>query len=492
MWSYAFRRLLWMIPTFLGILVINFAVLRMQGLSLTDTIASGMGKGDGERKAESASQAIETWLGRFHRTGNDLPALINLRGFTTSDGVRGRLLAAERGPQVDEAKRSRAELEDLWLQGPLLVEPLLAVLKDDGAARLHGPASMALSLCAYRPLLPEDAYLLAPAEQDRIRVRNERLKQLRIAYRNDREQGFITADPEAARKRDALIALLHADAFEFSRSSRRWSAIVSETGFVDFAHRLFTGRLYSETRKALAFDVIAERWSVTAWLNLLSILIAWAVSIPLGVWSARRAGSFADRAVTGLLFSLWSIPSFFVATVLLHHFCTQDASGAAWFPNRGLSSPDSLWLSTPAYLADLAWHAALPLFCLTYGSFTSLSRYLRANVQEQLASDYVRSARAKGVSEDVVVWSHATRNSMVTMITLGAGLLAELFGGFVFVEYVFSIPGLGMLTLEAAKQMDAPLMMAATVVSVGLLLVGILIADLLYAVADPRIRSRYV
>jgi len=78
------------------------------------------------------------------------------------------------------------------------------------------------------------------------------------------------------------------------------------------------------------------------------------------------------------------------------------------------------------------------------------------------------------------------------MITLGAGLLAELFGGFVFVEYVFSIPGLGMLTLEAAKQMDAPLMMAATVVSVGLLLVGILIADLLYAVADPRIRSRYV
>jgi peptide/nickel transport system permease protein len=491
MWAYALRRCLWMIPTFFGILVINFAVLRLQGMSLTDTISGGPGKGDGERKAETASQAIETWLGRFHRTGNDLPAVLNLRGFTTVAGARERLEAAQRGPGVDEAKRSRAELEGLWLQGPLLVEPLLAVLADDTRPQLQGPASLALSLCAYRPLLPEDAYRLPPAEQDRIRLRNDQLKRLRIAYANSVDMGYVTSDPEAARKRAELAALLHADQAEFARAGRRWSAILCETGFTDFMQRLFTGRLYSETRKAMAFDVIAERWSVTAWLNVLSIAIAWAVSIPLGVWSARRAGSTADRTVTTLLFTLWSVPSFFIATLLLHHFCTQDASGAAWFPNRGLSSAGSLWLSTPAYLLDLGWHAVLPLLCLTYGSFTALSRYVRANVQEQLGSDYVRSARAKGVDEDTVVWRHATRNSMVTMITLGAGLLAELFGGFVFVEYVFSIPGLGTLTLEAARQQDAPLLMASTVVSVSLLLVGILIADLLYAVADPRIKARY-
>jgi len=480
-----------MIPTFVGILVINFAVLRLQGLSLADTISGGAGKGDGERKAESASQAIETWLGRFHRTGNDLPAVINLRGFSDADDVRARLKAAQRGPGVDEAKRSRAELDGLWLQGPLLVEPLLEVLSDASNPQLHGPTSMALSLCAYRPLLPEDAYRLPLAEQDRIRVRNDTLKRLRIAYANSRESGYATTDPEAERKRTDMLALLRADAAEFTRAGRRWQAMVCETGFTDFMQRLFTGRLYSETRKAMAFDVIAERWSVTAWLNLLAIVIAWVVSIPLGVWSARRAGTIADRTVTTVLFTLWSVPSFFVATLLLHHFCTQDASGAAWFPNRGLSSPDSLWMSTPAYLLDLGWHAALPLLCLTYGSFTSLSRFMRANVQDQLGSDYVRSARAKGVDENTVVWRHATRNSMVTMITLGAGLLAELFGGFVFIEYVFSIPGLGTLTLEAAQQRDAPLLMASTVVSVGLLLIGILIADLLYAVADPRIKARY-
>ncbi|HAT10595.1 MAG TPA: hypothetical protein DCS97_08385 [Planctomycetes bacterium] len=491
MWAYILRRMLWMIPTFLGILVINFGVLRLQGATLTDQVMGGQGAADGERKIEAASQSIETYLGRFRRTGNDMPALINLRGFISEAGIRDRLLAAERAPRRDEAQRSRDELERLWLLGPLAVEPLLAVLADDAAGELHGPASMALSLCAYRPLLPEDLGAMPPAEQDRIRARNERLRRLRIQYANTVEAGYATTDPEAVRKRGELLTLLRADAAEFTRGSRRFSAIVAETGFIDFLGRLATGNLYSETRKAMAFDVIAERWSVTAWLNVLSILIAWAVSIPLGVWSARHAGSLADRSLTGVLFSLWSIPSFFIATLLLHHLCTQDASGAALFPNRGLSSPDSLWMSTPRYLLDLAWHAALPLLCLTYGSFTALSRYVRANVSEQLGSDYVRTARAKGVNEDTVVWRHATRNSMVTMITLGAGLLAELFGGFVFVEYVFSIPGLGTLTLEAARQQDAPLLMASTVVSVGLLLIGILIADILYAVADPRIKARY-
>ncbi len=490
MWAYVFRRCLWMIPTFLGILLINFAVLRLQGLSLADQVAAGQ-KGDGERKIAAASSAVETWLARFRRTGNDLPALINLRGFVGADAVRERLQMAERGPDRDEAKRSRHELDDLWLQGGLLVEPLVAVLADDTAVTLHGPASFALSLCAYRPLLVEDLSRLSQTEQSRLRARNDRLRQLRIAYTNSVDRGYQTSDPEASSKRQAMLDLMTANAADFERGSRRWSAIIGETGFVDFMGKLFSGRLYSETRREYAFTVIADRWSVTAWLNLLSIIIAWGVSIPLGVWSARKAGTLADRMATGALFAAWSIPSFFVATLLLHHLCTSYAGETPFFPNRGLSSAGSQWLSTPAYLLDLGWHAVLPLFCLTYGSFTALSRYMRANVLEQLSSDYVRTARAKGVGEDAVVWTHATRNSLVTMITLGAGLLAELFGGFVFVEYVFSIPGLGTLMLEAARQQDAPLLMASTVVSVSLLLVGILVSDLLYAVADPRIKARY-
>jgi peptide/nickel transport system permease protein len=495
MWAYALRRMLWMIPTFLGILVINFGVLRLQGNSLSDQLASGSGGGGkgaeaGERKVEAATQSVETWLGRFRRTGNDRPALLNTRGFTSTETVLERLRATERGPKVDEAKRQRVEIEDLWFQGHFLVEPLAAILADDAQAKFHGPASMALSLCAIRPLLPEDLVSMPSAEQSRLRARNEDLKRNRIAYENRSEGGYVTTDAQAAAKRAAMLAIIRRDVADFSRDGR-WGALLGETGFTDFMWRLATGNLYSETRKADVFAIIGQRWSVTAWLNLLAIAIGWLVSIPLGVWSARNANTLADRSVTGALFALWSVPSFFVATLMLHHFCTASGSEGAWFPNRGLSSPDSLWYSTPRYLLDLLWHAFLPLVCLTYGSFTSLSRYMRANVLEQLNSDYVRTARAKGVDEDTVVWSHATRNSMVTMITLGAGLLASLFGGFVFIEYVFSIPGLGTLMLEAAKQQDAPLLMGTTVISVLLLLVGILIADLLYAVADPRIKARY-
>jgi len=131
------------------------------------------------------------------------------------------------------------------------------------------------------------------------------------------------------------------------------------------------------------------------------------------------------------------------------------------------------------------------MLVLCYASFTALSRYMRANLLEQFNADYARTARAKGCSEDQVVYRHCLRNSLITMITLGGGLLGELFSGALIVELLFSIPGLGLLLLEAAKANDAPLVMGSTVISVSLLLIGILLADICYALVDPRVRSRY-
>jgi len=488
--AYLLRRLLWMVPTFLGILVINFGVLRLQGPTLSEEMDKSI-RNDGARNADLVATGVENYLGRFRSTGLDLPALVNLRGFTDIDDVVALLRATERGPAVLEHERNRAE-KDLWLMGRLLVEPLAAIVADDALAELHGPASMALSLCAYYPLNPEDLGRLTPEQQRQRQTRNHALKGLRIEYANTREAGFATTDPDAAGKRAAIAAFWQANREDFARDgATAWRALVVETGFCDFMRKLFTGTLYSHQRKQWVFSLIADRWHVTFWLNFASIAIAWCISIPLGIRSARRLGTFEDAATTNVLFLLWSVPSFFVGTLFLHHLCTDTSTGKAWFPNRGMSSEGALWLSTPRYLLDLLWHAFLPLVTLCYASFTSLSRYMRADILEQLRSDYVRTARAKGCAEDRVVYHHALRNSMVTMITLGSGLLAELFGGFVFVEYIFSIPGLGSLLLDAARSNDAPLVMGSTVVSVGLLLIGILIADVLYAVADPRIRSRY-
>ena len=481
MLRYVLSRLLLMVPTLVGILVINFVVLRLQSGSLADEMAAASGPGAegvaAERRVEGGSRRFEGYIDRFRRAGNDLPALINLRGFLTKDDLAAALRATLPASGRSDSQRSRDE-KDLWLLGRFAVRPLAAVLADDALAELHPAASQALALCAYVTLDPADLDRLGPERINAIRARNDLLAR----------SPFAARDPQAAAKRAELLRIA-ADA-DYGRDGR-WRAILLDTGFSTFTGRLLSGTLWSETRKQYVFTLIGERWGVTAWLNLAAIAMAWAVSIPLGIRSARRSGSLEDRATTNLLFLLWSLPSFFIGTLLLHHLCTSVAGEPAWFPNRGLSSEGSLWYSTPAYLADLLWHAALPLATLTYGSFTSLSRYMRGNLLGELHADYARTARAKGCDEDRVVYGHCLRNSLITMITLAAGLLSELFAGALIVEMIFSVNGLGWLLLDAAIQRDAPLIMGATVIQVSLLLVGILVADLLYGVVDPRIRGRY-
>ena len=505
MLAYVLRRLLLMIPTFIGILLINFAVLRLEGPTLVEQMlesGGGMsgegsaGGGGGQRKAQGAAKDVENYIDRFRRAGNDLPALVNTRGFATKADYAGWLRDTVANGVYKEKPSQRNVLEkQLWLAGPQGVAPLVAVLADESLRELHPLAAQALSYCAYITLSPRDLANIPGAELQRIQTRNELLRNSRILHTNSREAGVAVVDPQAERKRAALLALF-ADPVTQADYARRagnpLTAMVLQTGFVDFMVKLFTADLYSESRKEYVFTVIADRWSITFWLNTLSIIIAWAISIPLGIRSARRQGTIEDRTTTSALFLAWSMPAMFLGTLLLYHLCTDTSMSKAIFPNRGLSSEGSLWMPTGEYLLDLLWHAFLPMLVLSYSSFTALSRYMRSNLLEQLDTDYVRTARAKGCSDDQVVYAHATRNSLITMITLGSGLLADLFSGALIVELIFSIPGLGWLMLEAAIDRDAPLLMGSTVISVLLLLIGILIADLLYAVADPRLRSRYV
>jgi peptide/nickel transport system permease protein len=451
--------------------------------------------GGGDRKAQGAAKDVENYIDRFRRAGLDLPAVINLRGFADKDDFAHRLQGALANGIYKDKPSKRNELEkDLWLAGPQGVAPLVAVLADDRWSTIHAPATVALSYCAYITI---DRLTLEkmPGEQlQRIQGRNEVLRNNRILYLNNRDSGALVNDAQAAEKRARLLALFANPQVQreyAERAGNAVGAVLFHTGFTDFMSKLFTGTLYSESRKEYVFTVIADRWHVTFWLNTLSIIIAWAISIPLGIHSARRKDTLEDQVTTTGLFVAWSMPAMFFGTLLLYHFCTDSSGAKAWFPSSGLSSDGAVWLPTGQYLLDLLWHAFLPLLVLSYASFTSLSRYMRANVLEQLDADYVRTARAKGCSDDQVVYSHATRNSLVTMITLGSGLLADLFSGALIVELIFSIPGLGWLMLDAAIQQDGPLLMGSTVISVSLLLVGILIADLLYGVADPRLRSRY-
>jgi peptide/nickel transport system permease protein len=231
---------------------------------------------------------------------------------------------------------------------------------------------------------------------------------------------------------------------------------------------------------------IRERIPVTITLNVISILITYFIAIPLGVYSSVRPGSWIDSISTTVAFMLYSLPSFWVGTLILIYFCGGDYF--LWFPPAGLHSLDydSSWGLLRRF-GDYSWHIAMPVLCETYAAFAALSRYMRSSMLENALQDYVRTARAKGLSERVVVLKHILRNSLIPMVTLLADLLPSLIGGALIVETIFSIPGIGQLGYQSVLARDYPVVLGLFAISSALTLAGILIADLLLAVVDPRI-----
>jgi peptide/nickel transport system permease protein len=234
------------------------------------------------------------------------------------------------------------------------------------------------------------------------------------------------------------------------------------------------------------WDKIMPRLPVTITLNVVSIILTYLIAIPLGIYSAVRNGSLFDQISTVTIFMLYSLPSFWIGTLIIVFFCGGDFY--AWFPPGGLRSlehdPNWPWWQR---LGDYAYHLAMPLFCTTYASFAALSRFMRTSMLENARMDYIRTARAKGVSEPVVILKHMLRNSLIPVITILAGLLPALIGGSVIIETIFSIPGLGQLAFQSVLARDYPVVIAIFAAGSFLTIVGILLSDLALAWVDPRI-----
>ncbi|HRV16258.1 MAG TPA: ABC transporter permease, partial [Spirochaetota bacterium] len=186
------------------------------------------------------------------------------------------------------------------------------------------------------------------------------------------------------------------------------------------------------------------------------------------------------------LFLLYSLPSFWVALLLLKYLSGGDYLNL--FPLGGLYSDWFDQLNVLQKAMDVIWHLILPVVTLTYGGFAFLSRYTRATMLEVINQQYIVTARAKGLSEKKVLFVHAFRNSLIPLITLMATMLPGLLGGSVVVESIFSVPGMGMLAFESILSRDIPVIMAITSISAFLTLIGIFLGDIMYAIVDPRIR----
>lgn len=233
---------------------------------------------------------------------------------------------------------------------------------------------------------------------------------------------------------------------------------------------------------------ILEALPATLQLNIISLILIYLISIPIGIYSATHPQSATDNFITVFLFILYSLPSFFVAMLLILFFGGGEYLN--WFPVHGMNSIGADYWPFPRWFMDRLWHLILPVFCLTYGGLAALSRYARAGMIETIRQDYIRTARAYGFSENTVIYKYALRNSLIPIITLLASLLPALIGGSVIIEEIFSIHGMGKLAFDAIMSRDYPVVMGTLVFSAILTLIGLLLSDVFYAIVDPRIELR--
>lgn len=244
------------------------------------------------------------------------------------------------------------------------------------------------------------------------------------------------------------------------------------------------GRSFKDGR--LVIIKVLERLPATLLLNVLSLLLIFFIALPIGIISAVRQDSFLDKGMTIFVFLGFSVPAFWLALLLMLLFGVV----LGWLPISGMHSVNFPYFSLWGKLWDLIKHLILPVFVSAFGGLAYLSRYSRTSMLEVLRQDYIRTARAKGVPENKVIYKHALRNALIPIITLlGLSLPALIGGGFIF-ETIFAWPGMGRLGYQAIMSRDYPVIMGVGVIAALLTLLGNLIADITYAFVDPRIRHR--
>jgi peptide/nickel transport system permease protein len=229
--------------------------------------------------------------------------------------------------------------------------------------------------------------------------------------------------------------------------------------------------------------MISERLPATLALNIASLFVALLIAIPLGLVSAVRQNSLFDKINGTVLYMLYSLPDFWVALLLIMLFGVK----LHVLPMYGMETIDARDMGFFGYWLDRLRHMILPTICLTYGSLAFLSRFVRGSTLEVIRQDYVRTARAKGLEEQRVVYNHIFRNTLIPVLTLLGLLLPTLISGSIILEAIFSWPGVGALFYESVLSRDYPTVMGLSFITSMLVLLSTLIADLLYAWADPRV-----
>lgn len=246
----------------------------------------------------------------------------------------------------------------------------------------------------------------------------------------------------------------------------------------NFGHSLVTARP--------VLDMILERLPATLLLNVTSIFFIYLLALPVGTISAVRQYSRFDHIMTFLVFTGQAMPAFFFAMMLIY----LVAMNVAWVPIAGMATIGVEYgeVAFGVWLADRARHLLLPLTVTVLGGLAGLVRFMRASMLDEINQDYVRTARAKGLPERVVIFKHALRNSLLPIVTASGFTFSGLLGGSVVIETIFAWPGVGLLAVQAIFNRDYQVIMAFNLIGAAMLVLGMLFADMLYVLVDPRIK----
>jgi peptide/nickel transport system permease protein len=257
--------------------------------------------------------------------------------------------------------------------------------------------------------------------------------------------------------------------------------------YIDWLRRLGTldfGKSFVDGRDVL--DKIIERVPVTLGINVLTILVVFSIAVPIGILSAVRHHSLFDKVATVFVFVGFSTPTFWLALLLMILFGVS----LGILPISGIQSIDIADMNTFERIVDVMKHLILPVGVSAFAGVAGMSRYSRSSMLEVIRQDYIRTARAKGLSEGKVIMKHAFRNALMPIVTILGLMVPALIGGSVIFETIFAIPGMGQLFYSSAMSRDYPTIMGVLVIGATLTLLGNMLADIAYAFIDPRIRVR--
>jgi len=517
MWAYVVRRLLLMVPTLIGISLVNFLII-----NAADAPRGGAISPDGLVDASASVEAGEAERVFRSAFNLDKPVLFNTR-FTLDDGEILWLVATPLRPYstIEEKKNARDTLEDYgrgivphlirlgnaadalpselrsdyeqhwtkarkgWLKGDRPLDKNLAWPPPETPPPFDGQfgagvLSMTLNrLYANAPRRPIVRYGEEMSEDDAAYNATVRKEQRELREVFDRS----LTDPTGALAEWTKWYEADTSEWEYSFGDKA-SMFFLDTRFAKYWHNLLKfdlGVSFIDRRPVV--DKIWEKMPISLTLSLGSLILAYIFALPLGILSGVTHGSTSDRITTVVLFALYSMPIMFVGLLLRDYFTTE------WqlLPARGFRSENYEQLTSVGQIWDVVVHVTLPLIALTIGSLAYYSRFMKSGLLEVIRADFIRTARAKGLSEFVVVMRHAARNSLIPIVTLLGASLPVIIGGSVIVEVIFQIDGMGLLGYNAVLQRDYGVLLGLNIITAVLTMAGILLTDVFYAVLDPRI-----